>query len=58
MNTIKFKGKNTIFLNAIEYKGYMARVEVWVIEDINCSRNLHSRNNIKLHIIKYGDEIK
>ena len=22
MNTIKFKGKNTIFLNGIEYKGY------------------------------------
>ena len=22
MKTIKFKGKNTIFLNGIEYKGY------------------------------------
>ena len=34
----------------------MARVEVWVIEDTSCRRNLHSRNNIKRHLTKYGDE--
>ena len=32
----------------------MVRCKVWVIEDTNCSKNLHSRNNIKLRIIKYG----
>jgi len=36
----------------------MVRAEGWVIEDTNCRRNLHSLNNIKRHLIKYGDEYK
>ena len=34
---------------------YMARVEVWAIEDINYRKNLLGLNNIKRHTIKYGD---
>ena len=34
---------------------FMARVEVWVIEDIKYRRNLRFLNNIKRHLIRYGD---
>jgi len=34
----------------------MVNVKAWVIEDINCRRNLLFLNNIKRRIIKFGDE--
>ena len=38
MNTIKFKGKNTIFLNGVEYKGY-------TVGDLPNSFGYYRKNN-------------
>jgi len=36
----------------------MVSVKVWDRDGINHRRNLHSLNNIKRRIIKYGDDMK
>ena len=44
-----------VHISTLKLLESMERVEVWVIEDTNYRKNLRFLNNIKRHIIKYGD---